>query len=310
MSETIAQRGAPPPGTPPQAQAGVRRPRRTRPTADLTAPGRGPTRIAVWIALLAIAIAFFLPFLWLLVASIQPGAALSAHINWTFSFRNFADVLNAETVYRPMLNSLIISGGTALITVVAATFAAYPLSRYHSRFGRILMYGILFATGLPITAIMVPVYTMYSRFNLTDSVPALILFMAASSLPFAIWMMKNFMDGVPVELEEAAWTDGAGWLQSLRRIILPLMVPGLTVVFVFTFVLQWGNFFVPFILLQAPESQPASVTIYTFFSTYGQVAYGQLAAFAILYTAPVVLMYSGLSRVFSGAFSLTGAVKG
>jgi multiple sugar transport system permease protein len=303
MSETVVAPVAP-------AQHAERLPRRTRATADLTAPGRGPSRFAVWIALLVVAVAFFLPFLWLLVASVQPGAALSAHIEWKFSARNFADVLNAETVYRPMLNSFIISAGTALITVAAAVLAAYPLSRYRSRFGRILLYTILFSTGLPITAVMVPVYTMYSQFELTDSVPALILFMAASSLPFAIWMMKNFMDGVPVSLEEAAWTDGAGWFQSLRRIILPLMVPGLTVVFVFTFVLQWGNFFVPFILLQAPESQPASVTIYTFFSTYGQVAYGQLAAFAILYTAPVVLLYSALSRVFGGAFGLTGAVKG
>lgn len=285
-------------------------PRKTRPTADLTAPGRGPLRFAVYLVLLIVAIAFFLPFLWLIVASIQPGAGLSASINWHFSFQNFADVLNVDTIYRPVLNSLIISGCTAIITVFAAVFAAYPLSRYRSRFGRILMYSILFSTGLPITAVMVPVYTIYSQFELTDSVPFLILFMAASSLPFAIWMMKNFMDGVPVELEEAAWTDGAGWLQALRGIILPLMVPGLTVVFVFTFVLQWGNFFVPFILLQDPASQPASVTIYTFFSTYGQVAYGQLAAFAILYTAPVVLLYSALSRVFAGAFSLTGAVKG
>ncbi|WP_433047693.1 carbohydrate ABC transporter permease [Dactylosporangium sp. CS-033363] len=257
-----------------------------------------------------VAVLFLLPFGWLLIASIQPGAALSAHIDWHFTTRNFADVLNADTVFIPMLNSLIISGGTALLTVVAAVLAAYPLSRHRSRSGRALMYTILFSTCLPITAVMVPVYTLYSRFELTDSVPALILFMTASSLPFGIWMMKNFMDGVPVELEEAAWTDGAGWAQSLYRIVLPLMIPGLTVVFVFTFVLQWGNFFVPFILLQAPESQPASVTIYTFFSTYGQVAYGQLAAFAILYTAPVVLMYSVLSRVFGGAFSLTGAVKG
>jgi multiple sugar transport system permease protein len=284
--------------------------RPSRTTADLTSPRRGPSRIAVWAALLVIAIGFLLPFVWLIVASIQPGAALSAHIDWHFSSRNFKDVLNVDTVFRPMLNSFIISAGTALITVAAAVLAAYPLSRFRSRFGRIFMYSILFSTGLPITAVMVPVYTMYSQFELTDSVPALILFMAASSLPFAIWMMKNFMDGVPVSLEEAAWTDGAGWLQSLRRIVLPLMVPGLTVVFVFTFVLQWGNFFVPFILLQAPESQPASVTIYTFFSTYGQVAYGQLAAFAILYTAPVVLLYSAMSRVFGGAFSLTGAVKG
>ena len=277
---------------------------------ELTSARRGPSRVAVWIVLAIIAIAFFLPFLWLIIASIQPGAALSAHINWHFSTRNFKDVLNVDTVFRPMLNSFIISAGTALITVAAAVLAAYPLSRYRSRFGRLFMYSILFSTGLPITAVMVPVYTMYSQFELTDSVPALILFMSATSLPFAIWMMKNFMDGVPVSLEEAAWVDGAGWLQSLRHIILPLMVPGLTVVFVFTFVLQWGNFFVPFILLQAPESQPASVTIYTFFSNYGQIAYGQLAAFAILYTAPVVLLYSAMSRVFGGAFSLTGAVKG
>jgi len=277
---------------------------------ELTSARRGPSRVAVWIVLAIVAIAFFLPFLWLIVASIQPGAALSAHISWKFSVENFSVKLKVDTIYRPMLNSLIISGCTALITVFAAIFAAYPLSRYRTRFGRIFLYSILFSTGLPITAVMVPVYTIYSQFELTDSVPALILFMAASSLPFAIWMMKNFMDAVPVSLEEAAWTDGAGWLQSLRRIILPLMVPGLTVVFVFTFVLQWGNFFVPFILLQAPESQPASVTIYTFFSQYGQVAYGQLAAFSILYTAPVVVLYSALSRVFSGAFSLTGAVKG
>jgi multiple sugar transport system permease protein len=283
---------------------------RSRQTADLTAPGRGPLRFAVYLVLLIVAIAFFLPFLWLIVASIQPGAALSADINWHFSFQNFKDVLNADTIFRPVLNSLIISAGTSLITVFAAVFAAYPLSRYRGRFGRIFLYGILFSTGLPITAVMVPVYTMYSQFELTDSVPALILFMAASALPFAIWMMKNFMDAVPISLEEAAWTDGAGWFQSLRTIILPLMVPGLTVVFVFTFVAQWGNFFVPFILLQDPASQPASVTIYTFFSTYGQVAYGQLAAFAILYTAPVVLLYTAMSRVFAGAFSLTGAVKG
>jgi multiple sugar transport system permease protein len=284
--------------------------KKTRPTADLTMPGRGPMRFAVYLVLLIVAVSFFLPFLWLVVASIQPGASLSADISWQFSFQNFADVLTVDTIFRPVLNSLIISGGTSLITVFAAVLAAYPLSRYRSRFGRMFLYGILFSTGLPITAVMVPVYTMYSQFELTDSVPALILFMAASSLPFAIWMMKNFMDSVPVELEEAAWTDGAGWLQSLRRIILPLMIPGLTVVFVFTFVTQWGNFFVPFILLQSPESQPASVTIYTFFSTYGQVAYGQLAAFAILYTLPVVLLYTAMSRVFGGAFSLTGAVKG
>jgi multiple sugar transport system permease protein len=276
----------------------------------LTAARRGPARAVTYVALAIIALAFLLPFAWLVISSVQPASALSAHITWKFSASNFKAVLNVETIFRPMLNSLIISGGTALVTVAAATLAAYPLSRYQGKFGRSFLYIILFSTGLPITAIMVPVYAMYSRFNLIDSLWATIAFMSAASLPFAVWMMKNFMDGVPISLEEAAWTDGAGWFQSLRRIVLPLMVPGLTVVFIFTFVLQWGNFFVPFILLLSPEKQPASVTIYTFFSQYGQVAYGQLAAFSILYTLPVVILYSALSKVLGGAFSLTGAVKG
>jgi multiple sugar transport system permease protein len=277
---------------------------------DLTAARRGTSRAITYLVLAVIAVAFVLPFAWLVLASVQPGASLSAKPEWTFSAANFRAVLNPDTIYRPMLNSVIISGGTALLTVLVAVLAAYPLSRYQSRFGRSFLYIILFATGLPITAVMVPVYAMYSRINLIDSIPGTIAFMSASSLPFAAWMMKNFMDGVPISLEEAAWTDGAGWFQSLHRIVLPLMIPGLTVVFIFTFVLQWGNFFVPFILLLSPEKQPASVTIYTFFSQYGQVAYGQLAAFSILYTAPVVVFYSALSRVLGGAFSLTGAVKG
>jgi len=277
---------------------------------DLTATRRGTSRVVTYLVLAIIAVAFLLPFAWLVLASVQPGAALSADMSWRFSAANFQDVLTVDTIFRPMLNSVLISGGTALLTVLVAVLAAYPLSRYQSRFGRSFLYIILFSTGLPITAVMVPVYAMYSRINLIDSIPSTIAFMSASSLPFAAWMMKNFMDGVPISLEEAAWTDGAGWFQSLHRIVLPLMVPGLTVVFIFTFVLQWGNFFVPFILLLSPEKQPASVTIYTFFSQYGQVAYGQLAAFSILYTAPVVVFYSALSRVLGGAFSLTGAVKG
>ena len=92
--------------------------------------------------------------------------------------------------------------------------------------------------------------------------------------------------------------------------MLPLVVPGLTVVLIFTLVLHWGNVFVPYILLLSPEKQPAAVPIYTFFSRYGQVANGRLAAFAILHTAPVLLLYPALSKVLGGAFSLTGAVKG
>ena len=278
--------------------------------AGITSPKKGPSALASYVVILALFLAFLLPFAWLILSSIETGSGLDASPTWHFTLANFKAIMNVATVYQPMLNSLILSGGTAALTVICAALAAYPLSRFHMRFGRSFLYTILFATGLPITAVMVPVYSLYARFNLVDSEPATVLFMTASSLPFAIWMTKNFMDGVPVSLEEAAWTDGANWLQSLWSIVLPLMGPGIAVVFIFTFVMQWGNFFVPFILLLTPDKEPASVTIYTFFSQYGQVAYGQLAAFSIVYTAPVIALYGVLSKFLGGAFNLTGAVKG
>ena len=266
--------------------------------------------VATYLALALIAVAFVLPFFWMLLASLTPNSTLSATPSGSLSILNYNAVWNTDTVFTPMLNSLIICGGAALLAVAAAIFAAYPLSRYESRFGRSFLYTILFATGLPITAVMVPVYTMFDRLNLIDSIPATIAFMATASLPFSIWLMKNFMDSVPVSLEEAAWTDGASWLQSLRHLVLPLMVPGLGVVFIFTVVGLWGNFFVPFILLTSPDKLPASVIVWDFFGEHGEVAFGQLAAFSVIYTTPIVLLYLALSRVFGRAFSLAGAVKG
>jgi multiple sugar transport system permease protein len=90
--------------------------------------------------------------------------------------------------------------------------------------------------------------------------------------------MKGFMDGVPVDLEQAAWVDGATWVGSLRTIVAPLMMPGIAVITIFTFAGVWGNFFVPFILLTTQSKFPMAVSIGTFFGQYGAVEYGQLAA--------------------------------
>jgi multiple sugar transport system permease protein len=134
--------------------------------------------------------------------------------------------------------------------------------------------------------------------------------MAASSLPMAIWMMKNFVDSVPVSLEEAAWTDGASSMRTLWSVVVPLMRPGIAVVFIFVFVQAWGNFFVPFVLLLSPQNQPAAVSIFTFFGQYGTVAYGQLAAYSLVYAMPVLALYVVVSRALGGSSALAGAVKG
>ena len=276
----------------------------------MTSPRVKVSKLIARLVLVVIVLLFLAPMLWLFLGSFHANSALTVDFGGKWTLDNYSAVMNQTTLWIPLRNSLILSGGTTIVTVVCASLAAYPLSRYRLRFGRMFLYTVVFSTGLPITAIMVPVYSMFAHFNLTDSIMSTVLFMSATSMPFAIWMMKNFMDGVPVSLEEAAWTDGAGWFQALRRIVLPLMAPGVAVVSIFVFVTQWGDFFVPFILLLDPNKQPLSVTIYTFFSSYGQVAYGQLAAFSVLYTLPIVLMYGVLSKYLGGAFNFAGGVKG
>ncbi|WP_369273477.1 carbohydrate ABC transporter permease [Streptomyces sp. R11] len=271
---------------------------------------RASHRLAADAGLLVVAAAFVLPLAWVLLSSLDTNANLQVKVPDGVTLDNFDAVLTADITFTPLLNSLLLCGGGTALTVACAALAAYPLSRFRSRFNRPFLLTILFATSLPITAIMVPVYALFVQVNLIDTMEGTIFFFAASQLPFAIWLMKNFMDGVPKELEEAAWTDGASSLQSLLRVVLPLMGPGVAVVTVFSFVMMWGNFFVPFMLLLTPDQMPAAVSINEFFGNRGTVVYGQLAAFSIIYSTPVILLYVLVARRLGGGFALGGAVKG
>ncbi|MFK0121003.1 carbohydrate ABC transporter permease [Streptomyces sp. NPDC090994] len=278
--------------------------------ARTLASRRTSRRLAADAGLLVAVAAFALPLLWVVLSALDPHAGLRVKAPDGLTLDHFDAILTADITFTPLLNSLILCGGATALTVACAALAAYPLSRFRSRLNRPFLLTVLFATSLPITAIMVPVYALFVRVNLIDTLQGTVFFFAASQLPFAIWLMKNFMDGVPRELEEAAWTDGASAAQSLLRIVLPLMGPGVAVVTVFSFVMMWGNFFVPFMLLLTPDQMPASVSINEFFGNRGMVAYGQLAAFSIVYSTPVILLYVLISRRLGGGFALGGAVKG
>lgn len=260
--------------------------------------------------LAAIGVTFLVPLLWIVFASFDPNATTSMKLPETWTVDNYTKVMTWELTWQPLLNSILISFGTAAITVIVGVLAAYPLSRYRLRFQKSFMYAILFGTGLPITAMMVPVYALFVSMKLLDSVWGVILFMAATSLPMAIWMLKNFMDSVPVSLEEAAWVDGASSMQALTRVVLPLMRPGIGVVFIFVFTTAWGNFFVPFVLLFTSSKFPAAASIFNFFGQYGAIAYGQLAAYSVLYATPMIVLYVVVQRLSGGAFALAGSVKG
>lgn len=267
-------------------------------------------KIVPYIILTIIGVLFLLPLLWVLVASVDSNAQQSLKMPESLTGANFASILTDPAILRSFGVGLFLSFGQAVLVVIVAGLAAYPLSRYTLKFKKPFMYTILFMTSLPITAVMVPVYQLFIFMNLQDSIMGTVLFLTASGLPYAIWMMKNFMDAVPLELEESAWIDGASVWEGLRRIVAPLMIPGICTVAIFTFSGSWGNFFVPYILIQTPEKFPASVTIYQFFGNHGLVEYGKLAAFSLIYTMPAVILYIFSQRFMSQGFSLGGASKG
>ena len=262
------------------------------------------------LALTAIALAFVGPMLWMVTAAFNPTAQLSFDVPTRPTFQNFRSVATWDVLFRPLANSLILSITASSVTVATACLRAYPLSRLRLRFGKLFLYIILISSGLPVIALIIPTYRLFVRLHLTNHMAATALFLAATSLPFAIWLAKNSIDGVPLELEEAARIDGANTWQTITRIVLPLIRPGITVIFIFTFVANWGNFFVPFILFTDPSKQTASVTIYSFFNSLGGVYFGRVAAFAILYSTPAVLLYTLISRTLGRSLSFAGGVKG
>lgn len=263
-----------------------------------------------YIVLSFMALTFVLPLVWLVIASLDPNASDSLKAPATWSLSNYISVLTNPKNLNAYWVGFVISFVESIIVVILSCLAAYPLSRYKLSYKKAFMNIILFMTALPMIAVIVPVYKMYLSLGILNTLWGVIMFLTASSLPYGLWLMKNFMDAVPKELEEAAWVDGATTMESITRVILPLMFPGICTVFIYTFSRSWGNFFVPFILISSAEKMPASVQLYQFFGQYGLIDYGPLAAYSIIYTLPSILLYILSQNYMSKGFNLSGAAKG
>lgn len=266
--------------------------------------------IVPYVILCVLAIIFLLPLLWVMVASLDANAMQSIKLPQNWTANNYVKVISDPKNQISFGVGLTISLTQAFTVVVVSLLAAYPLSRYQLKYNKTFMYTILFMNALPITAVMVPVYKQFIAFNLYDKIPGVIIFLTAAALPYGIWMIKNFIDSVPIELEEAAWVDGATTLQCLTKIILPLMFPGICVVLIFTFSGSWGNFFAPYILIQSAQKFTPAMLLNQFIGQHGNVAYGQMAAYSILYSMPSIVLYAIAQKYMSKGFNMAGASKG
>ena len=261
------------------------------------------------ILMIVIGVVFLLPLLWLIFASFNPNADSNLALPSPFSLENYHLVIRAGAG-AAIGNSLYLAGVSTVIATAVSTMAAFMLARRKIRFKGLILVLILFLTGLPITLLLIPTYQIFVQLNWLNSKFYTSLVLASMSVPFSIWLLKNFIGQVPGEFEEAAAIEGASEISILFRIVIPLITPGILVAAILTFINSWGSFLIPLILDANPSDTPGAVGIYQFMSANGQVQFGQLAAYSVLFSVPVIILYLISSRWLSGGFSFAGGVKG
>ena len=271
-----------------------------------------PKKIAIHgILIIACIIAAF-PILRVLSVALRPSNTLLQSefelIPQGATVESFVNVLTKTDLPLWLFNSLIITIGTSIIGVGMAATSAYAFSRFKFPL-RGLGLTLLLATQLiPAAMLLVPLYLLAVQFKLANSYIGMVIGLSVTAVPFSIWILKGYYDTVPIELEEAARIDGASQLGAFWRILLPLSIPALVVVFLFNFLTAWNDFFLARILLSKEELLTWPLGLQRFQAQF-QTQWNELAAASILISIPVVLLFLYSSKwLVSGVTA--GGVKG
>ena len=255
-----------------------------------------------------IGILFALPLIWFLFAPFNARAELGIAVPDPWTLQNFMTVFGNTFAMRGLLNSLIQSVGGVVLVAAASTLAAYALSRSPiPGKGMITYVLLLFSSVVSGTAAMVPIFLIVSQAGLMDTHIAVILVFAGGLLPTAMFILRDFIDGIPKTYEESAMVAGASPVQAFFDVALPVIRPGIVVVVVWAFVNIWGSFLIPFILLRSDDLMPSSVAIYSFYSEAGTPIVTLLAAYSLIYSLPVIVLYLFVSWKFG--FRFFGGIK-
>jgi N,N'-diacetylchitobiose transport system permease protein len=266
---------------------------------------------------IAVAVVTLFPIFWMLSTAFKPATEiysltprpLPSHPTWT----NFANVLNGSVIGMPywtfLRNSLLVTLSSVLVSSVVALLAAIAVARFAFRFRTTYLIMLLIVQMLPQQALVIALFLDFRRVNLLDSLLGLVLLYITFSLPVTIWMLRNFVAAVPRELEEAAAIDGAGPLAVFRKILLPLVAPGLVTTSVFAFIFAWNEFIFAATFLGTDDAKYTLPVYVTYFFGKGTVDWGAIMAASTLFTLPVLVFFLVVQRRLRTGL-LAGAVKG
>jgi len=252
-----------------------------------------------------------LPLAWMLLTSLKPSSDLFAYpprLLGNYTLANFRNLITETYFVAYLKNSIVVAGVTVILDIVVATLGAYSLTRYRYPGKEFLANMTLFTYMFAPIMIIIPVYMLLKEFNLANSHLGIVLAYTSISLPFTLWLLRAFFQSFPIELEQAAYIDGANRFQSMVYVVIPQALPGIIATSVFAFVVVWNDYLFARILLTDPLLQTMPVGLQNIYEST-VVDWGLLMAGAVIVTIPAVIFFLVVQRFLIQGWGM-GAVKG
>lgn len=269
--------------------------------------------ILAYLLLIVVTLVTLFPIYWMVKTSIIPEGAVyrnppSLGFKWSeVSFQRYPRIWDESLAMNWILNTAFIAVVSSLLAILVAVPAAYALSRYRYRFASVAGYVLLTTRMMPLTLLIIPMYTVFGKMGLLDNLASVIIANLAYILPFAIWILKEFFDSLPPELDEAAGIDGCSVLGILRHILLPLSLPGIGATVIYSFVRVWGEFLFANTFINSPEKMTVTVGAQLYAGSL-HVSWGDIMTVTTMGILPIVILFLFMEKYFVSGLS-AGAVK-
>lgn len=251
-----------------------------------------------------------LPILWMMLTAFKLPRdvySLDSALVFTPTLDNLITIFaHPWNLGQKALNSVLVAGGTVLLAVPMATLAAYAFSRLEFRFKQTLFLIVIASQFIPGAVVVLPYFLMFKELGMLDTRSALVLINLSIVLPYAIWMIKGFIDAVPLEMEESAMVDGAARARVLWEIVVPVALPGIITAAVFSFTLTWNEFLFA-LILGKQDALTLPLGLIGFRTERGDL-WELMAAGGLLITAPMFILSLLVHRQFIGSLT-AGAVR-
>ncbi len=253
------------------------------------------------------------PLLWMLITSVKPAAELFSTaptlLPKAITFEHYARVLQDTPFLQYFANSMILATSTTIVVISISVLGAYSLVRFAYPGRETLASLVLFTYLLPSVVLISPLYLMLVSIGLANTLASLVIAYTTFALPYALWLLRSFMAGIPQDLESAAMVDGASRMEAFVDVVLPQALPGIISTALFTFILAWNEYLYALVLVNSDEARPLTTGVMTMLISAFNIEWSLLMAASVLMSVPLIIIFAFFQRYLTSGFG-AGGVKG